>query len=294
MERLGLGYEALRERFPRLIYCAISGFGASGPLRGKAGLDLIMQGYGGLMAITGEADGPPVKVGVPVADFGAAMLATYGVLAALLERATSGLGQRVDTSLLECSASWLSFFATAYFADGRVPSRLGSAHPVVAPYQAMRTATIDITIGVSSQEHWRRLLAVLGRDDLAADPRFRANADRVAHREALAAALEETLRGRPGEEWLAELEAAGLPCGPINTIDRLFAEPQVAAREMVVEVEHPAAGPVKMPGLPMKLSRTPGSVRLAPPLLGQHTDEVLTELGYDAAAIAQVRADGAI
>lgn len=294
LDRLGLGWEVLHARNPRLVYCAVSGFGATGPLRAKAGLDLIMQGYGGLMSLTGEPDRLPVKVGLPVTDLGAALLATYGILAALLARATSGEGQRVETSLLECSASWLSFVAAGYFVDGTVPERMGSAHPVVAPYQAMRTATIDITIGASSQDHWLRLTRALGREELADDPRFRTNADRVANRAALIALLEETLITRPGEDWLADLEAAGLPCGPINTVDRLFAEPQIAAREMIATVEHPTAGTVRMPGLPVKLSGTPGSIRHPPPTLGQHTDEVLAELGYDDAARAALRASGTI
>lgn len=294
LDRLGLGYEALRARNPRLIYCAVSGFGATGPLRDKAGLDLIMQGYGGLMSITGEPGRVPVKVGLPATDLGAAMLATYGVLAALVSRASSAMGQKVETSLLECSASWLSLFATSYFADGVVPSRLGSAHPVIAPYQAFRTATIDITLGATSEDHWLRLLRVLGREELAVDARFATNAARVAHRDELTAELEVALTREAGEEWLIKLEASGLPCGPINTIDRLFAEPQIAARDMVIEVEHASEGTIRMPGLPVKLSATPGSIRLAPPSLGQHTDEVLRELGYDNAGIATLRETGTI
>lgn len=287
---LGLGYADLSREHPALIYGSISGYGQTGPDRERGGFDLIAQGVTGLMSITGHPGQPPVKVGVPLADLNAGMYAAYGVLCAYIHRLRTGQGQWVDTSLLEGGLAYTVWESAIYFATGRIPPPMGSAHRLAAPYQAFRTADGYITIGAANQANWEKLCGVLGRADLLADPRFRDNPSRTQHAAELAAELETIFVTRPAAEWLSVLEATGMPVGPVNDMAAAYADPQVLARDMVVEIDHPTAGPVKNIGVPVKLSETPGRIRRPAPTLGQHTDEVLSEIGFTAEDIAALRA----
>ncbi len=281
MERLGLGYDSLRQENPGLIYCEISGFGRSGPYAERAGFDLIAQGMSGLMSITGEgADRPPVKVGAPVTDITAGILGALGVLAAVVERAKSGTGQRVDTSLFEAGIVHSYWQSAIAFATGQSPGPMGSAHPLNAPYQAFETADGWLTLGAANQANWLRMLEVIGAPELAGDPRFADNAGRMRHLAELVEALGPSFKVRGTADWLQRLEAAGVPAGPVLSITEMQADPQAIAREMVVEATHSALGAVKTLGLPIKLSKTPGGVGRGAPVYGEHTREVLAEAGY--------------
>jgi formyl-CoA transferase/CoA:oxalate CoA-transferase len=293
MDRFGLGYAELRERYPRLVYCSISGFGQDGPYRERPAYDLILQGMGGLMGITGEDGGPPVKVGVAVADICAGMFAAYGILAALRVRERTGQGQRVDAALLDGQIAWLTYAAANYFATGHNPRRLGSAHPSLAPYQAFRTADGYLNVAVGSEAIWRRFCEVVA-PELADDERFRTNPDRVRNRDSLTPLLEAHFARRTTAQWANVLDDAGVPSGPIYSISEVFADPQTLHRRMKVTIPHPTAGDVTVTGVPLKFSETPGDVRAAPPTLGQHTTAVLEELGYSAADIARLRTQGAV
>ncbi|MDQ7843691.1 MAG: CoA transferase [Armatimonadota bacterium] len=290
MERLGLGYTALHEEVPRLIYAAISGFGQDGPYRERTAYDLILQGMGGVMGITGEEGGPPVKVGVAIADICAGMYAAYGILAALRVRERTGQGQLVDVALLDGQVSWLTYAAGYYFATGENPGRLGSAHPTIVPYQAFQTADGYLNVAVGSEAIWRRFAELLD-PALLDDPRFATNRDRVAHRRALIDHLQGLFLKKTTRQWTEALDAAGVPCGPILTVAEVFADPQVRHRGMLQQVDHPTVGPLRQTGLPVKFSATPGRLRLPPPTLGQHTEAILGELGYDPAAITRLRED---
>ncbi|MFL6055213.1 MAG: CaiB/BaiF CoA transferase family protein [Actinoallomurus sp.] len=292
--RLGFGYEELSARNPGLVYASISGFGHTGPFAERAGYDAIAQAMSGIMSVTGEADGTPVRMGTSGADLGAGMWAVIGILAALHARRSTGRGQHVDISLLDGQIAWLTYVAGGYFATGETPRRYGSAHPSIVPYQALPTADGHLMVAVGNDGLWRRFAAAVGRGDLAEDPRFATNKDRVAHREELVALIEEALAARTSAEWAEVLTEAGVPSGPINTVPEALAHPQVLAREMVVEVEHPQVGPLSMLGSPVKLSAQPPAVRSAPPRLGEHTDEVLAELGLSPEEIAAMRDEGAI
>jgi crotonobetainyl-CoA:carnitine CoA-transferase CaiB-like acyl-CoA transferase len=293
LDRLGLGPAVLRARHPRLIVCSLSGFGQTGPYRERGGYDLIAQAMGGLMSVTGEPDGPPAKCGYPVSDLGCGMWAALGILLALQARQRTGEGQHVDTSLFEVPLAWGSWHAARYLATGEVVGRLGSAHPSGAPYEAFQGADGGWFVFSAVPQHlWERLCKIVDRPDLAADPRFGSNADRVVHRPALAAELARAFARRPAAEWLAEFDAAGIPAGPVNTLDQVFADPQVAARQMVLELDHPTVGRHRVLGIPVKLSATPGVVRAPAPLLGQHTVEVLREVGYSAEEARALRPDG--
>ncbi|MCH7710747.1 MAG: CoA transferase [Proteobacteria bacterium] len=295
MERLGLGYDRLKEANPGLVYCEISGFGRTGPYADRGGFDLIAQGMSGLMSITGEGpDRPPVKAGAPITDITAGILAAFGVLAALLERQHSGLGQRVDTSLFEAGITHTFWQSALALASGVSPGPLGTGSPVAAPYQAFPTADGWITVGGANQANWRKLLGVLETPELGEDPRFGENPDRMENIAALEEILNEHFIKRTSAEWLDKLEAAGVPAGPVMNVGEMHQDPQTLARKMVVEVDHRRAGKVKTLGPPVKLSRTPASVRSAAPVLGQHTAEVLTEYGYSAEEIDQLADAGAI
>jgi len=295
MERLGLGYESLREANPGLIYCEISGFGRTGPYADRGGFDLIAQGMSGLMSVTGEGEGrPPVKVGAPVTDITAGILAAMGILAATIERQRTGRGQRVDTSLFEAGIVHTYWQSAIAFASGHSPGPMGSAHPLNAPYQAFRTAEGWLTVGAANQTNWLRLLDVIEAPELADDPRFVDNAGRIAHLPALAAKLNEIFGTRTTADWLGRLEAAGVPAGPVLNVAQMHADPQTVARDMVVAPEHIGLGPVNAIGLPVKFSETPGKVAIGAPVLGQHTREVLEEHGFAAAAIDHMLAAGAI
>lgn len=292
--RLGLGYEELSRQNPGLIYASISGYGQTGPDAQRPGYDAIAQARSGIMSVTGEADGPPVRVGVSSADLVAGMWATIGILAALHEKQWSGRGQWVDISLLDGSVSWLTYVSSGYFASGETPRRYGSAHPTIAPYQAFATADGFVMVAVGNDGLWRRFAGALDREDLLADERFARNPSRVAHRDVLIPLIEEVMLTRSTAEWVQCLDAAGVPVGPIQTVDEAVKDPQVLARGMVAELQHPTAGALKVVGCPIRLTRTPASVRTAPPVLGQHTDEVLNSLGFDGGDIASLRGAGAV
>jgi crotonobetainyl-CoA:carnitine CoA-transferase CaiB-like acyl-CoA transferase len=279
-ERLGIGYDTLSAANPALIYASISGFGQTGPSAMRPGYDLIAQGMAGVMSVTGEPGDDPVKCGVPIGDLSAGLFCAFAILTAYVARARTGRGQRIDTSLFE-GALALSIWETAeLWATGRVPGAMGSAHRLTAPYQALRTRDGHVTVAGNNDRLWRRLCAALGRDDLPGDPRFVTNDDRMANRPALVTELEAVLRGRDTEEWVQVLVDAGVPAGPINDYRRVFEDPHTHAREMMVETQHPVEGTVRTLGIPVKLSDTPGRIRRAAPLLGEHTAEILRELGY--------------
>jgi crotonobetainyl-CoA:carnitine CoA-transferase CaiB-like acyl-CoA transferase len=292
--RLGLGYPELSARNPRLVYASISGYGQTGPDAELPGYDAIAQALGGVVSVTGESTGPPVRVGTPVADLGAAMWAAIGVLAALHARAASGRGDWIDISLLDGQIAWLTYLAGGYFASGEVPRRYGSAHPTIVPYQALRTSDGYLMVAVGNDSLWQRFAPIIGLPELAGDTRFATNPDRVVHRDELIPLIEAALASRASAEWAAELSRAGIPAGAINTVDRALASPQVLARDMVLTAEHPTAGTLRMPGSPVRLSGHTATVRRPPPLLGEHTDEVLAELGYSAAAIASMHQRGVV
>lgn len=295
MERLGLGYETLRHEFPSLVYCSLSGFGRSGPYADRAGFDLVAQGMSGLMSVTGEGPGrPPMKCGPPVTDITAGLIAAMGVLAAYTRRLKTGEGQAVDTSLFEAGITHTYWQSAIAMATGFAPGPMGSAHPLNAPYEAFETADGWITIGAANQTNWLRLLKALGMEGLAEDPRFAQNRDRMANREDLAATLAPAFKDQTSREWLARLEAEGVPAGPVLDVNAMHSDPQTLAREMVVEVDHTRIGPMKTLGLPVKFSETPGRVHGAAPLLGEHSRAILAEAGYDAAAIDDLIARGIV
>ena len=294
MTSLGLDYAALSAINPRLIYASISGYGQTGPQRGKGGFDLIAQGVAGIMSVTGEPGGPPVKAGIPVTDLGAGLFALVGILAALEHRHRSGAGQLIDTSLVDAGVALSVWEATEYFSGIGVPAALGSAHRMNAPYQAIHCADGYITLGAANERLFRRLCEVLGHTEWSAEAAFADNASRVRNREALAARIESITVTRPSAHWLALLDANDIPCGPINDYAQVFADPQVRAREMVVETDHPALGRMSTLGSPIKMSATPPDVSRRAPQLGEHTDDVLAEAGYTANEIIALRSARAI
>jgi len=293
MARLGLDYPRLQEENPRLIYASISGFGQTGPFASKGGFDLIAQGMSGIMSVTGEPEGPPVKAGVPLTDLGAGLYALAGILAALHWRHTSGRGQHIDTSLFEAGLALSVWEATEYFSGRGIPQRLGSAHRMVAPYQAFRCADGYINVGAANDRTFARFAGLLGHADWTSDERFRSATARVANRDALAGLIEAVTCTESRATWLARLEEAGVPCGPILDYAEAFAHPQVAAREMTVSVDHPILGPMQAIGTPLKLSATPLDPHRRAPMLGEHTDEVLAAAGFSQDEIEQLRAAGA-
>jgi len=281
MERMGLGYDVLHALNPRLIYCSISGFGRTGPYADHGGYDLIAQGMSGLMSITGEGPGrPPTKMGSPVTDITAGMLACTGILAALYHRQSSGEGQMVDTSLFEAGIALTYWQSAISLATGQSPGPMGSAHPLNAPYQAFRTADGWITVGGCNQKNWLGMLVALETPELGDDPRFASNAQRMRNLPALESALVPVFKRRGSAEWLRRLEAEGVPAGPVLDVAQMLAHPQTVAREMVVETSHPVAGKVKTIGLPVKFSDSPGGVRCPAPLFGQYTRDVLRQHGF--------------
>jgi crotonobetainyl-CoA:carnitine CoA-transferase CaiB-like acyl-CoA transferase len=282
MDEWGLGYEDLRERNPELVYCSLSGYGEWGPDRHRPAYDIMMQAEGGLMSITGVEDSMPVRVGVAIADIGAGMYATQAVLAALLEREIGDAGgQKIDVSLLDGQVAWMTYMASNYFATGDPPGRMGSKHPTIAPYQAFETSDGHVVVAVASENIWPRFCEALGREDLADDDRFEANADRVNNREILDALLEDEIASHTTQAFLDAMDDHGVPASEVRDLEDVFDDPHVRARGMRQSVEHPTAGEVEMPGSPMHFSRTPTSIRRHPPLLGEHTREILTEAGYD-------------
>lgn len=294
MDRLGFGYATVHARHPRLVYASISGFGQDGPYRERTAYDLIVQGMGGLMGSTGEEGRAPVKVGVAVTDIAAGMFAAYGIMVALRVRDRTGEGQLVDAAMLDCQVAWTTYLSGSYFATGKNPGRLGSAHPSLVPYQAFKTKDGYLNIAVGSEGIWVRFAPAVGAPQLTDDPRYKTNPDRVRHRETLIPALDAIFATKTTAEWTAIMESAGVPAGPIYLMSDLFADPQIRHRNMVVEVDHPKAGRIKQTGVPVKLRATPGGVDAAPPLLGQHTQAILRDLGFDAEEIAAMKEEGAI
>ncbi len=292
--RLGIDHDALSARAPRLIYCAITAFGDRGPWRDKPGVDGIVQAASGLMSVTGPADGPPTKVGVPAADMVGGHLAAEAILAALLARARTGRGQRVEVSLLDALLAFQAVPLSMYLASGEPPARLGSAAPYAAPNEAFPTRDGHIMVAAYSPQRWWRLCEVLAQPELATDPRFASNADRVRHRAELHRTLAEIFRQRSTAEWLERLEAADILCGPLLTYPELVAHPQVAASEMILEFSHPALGSARVPGIPHRLQQTPGTLRLPPPLPGEHTVEVLRTAGFSPGEIDRLAAEGVV
>ncbi len=293
-KKLGIDYETLKEINPRLIYASISGFGQTGPYAMRAGYDLIAQGMSGVMSVTGEPGGPPAKCGIPIGDLSAGLFCAFGILTAYVAREETGRGQFIDTSLFE-GALALSIWETAeLWSTGRIPQPFGSAHRLTAPYQALETRDGYINVGANNQRLWARLCKALGREDLIEDPRFATNDDRMENRAELVEELEAATRKKDTDEWVEILLEAGFPAGPIYNYKEVFEDPHTAAREMMVEMDHPVEGAVKGLGIPVKLSETPGEIRRAAPLLGEHTEETLTELGYSEKEIADLRERGVV
>ncbi len=295
MEKLGLGYDVLRASNPALIYCKITGFGLNGPYAKRAGYDLIAQGMSGIMSLTGEGPGrPPVKVGVPIGDVTAGILASTGVLAAYIERLRTGEGQYVDTSLYEASLVHTYWQVAMAFATGESAGPMGSAHPVAAPYQAIPTQDGWINIGAVSQATWVGMTRVLQLEHLLEDERFASNRERMANRDLLIAIISEAMRSNTTDYWVEKFEQAGVPAGPVRKIKDMLEDPQTLARDMVIEVDHPVAGPVQALGLPIKFSHGNGVTRRGAPQYGEHTAEVLQELGYSSDDIAALAASQAV
>lgn len=294
MAKFGLDHATLAAEHPGLIYASISGYGQTGPWAGRGGFDLVAQGVSGIMSVTGEPGRPPVKAGLPITDLGAGLFALSGVLAALHYRDRTGLGQYIDTSLMEAGLALSVWESAEYFGGRGVPGPLGSAHRMSAPYQAFRCADGYVTIGAANQRTFEKLAALLDHAEWVADPRFATDGARVRHRDALAALIDAVTVTATRDEWLARLDAAGIPCGPILDYAEAFDTPQATARAMSTTVDHPALGRVRGIGTPLKLSRTPLDPGRRAPRLGEHTDAVLAALGYDAAAVAQLRAAGAV
>ena len=299
LDRYGLGYKDLSAINPRLVYCSVTGFGQTGPCRERPGYDFMAQGMGGLMSITGEPDeapgGGPMRAGVPVIDIFAGMYATIAICAAVAHQAQTGQGQHVDVALFDSCLALLANQGQTYLATGENPRRIGNTHPTIVPYQVFVTADGAMILACGNDNLFGKFCAVAGCEARATDPRFAKNGDRVRNRELLVPLLAEIFRRRTTADWVSALEAAGVPCGPINTLSQAFAEPQAEARAMKLNLPHPLSGQVPLIGSPMKFSATPVAHELAPPLLGQHSDEILSGmLGMSSDEIAGLRAAGAI
>ena len=292
LAKIGLDYPSIAERHPRLVYCSISGFGHTGPRWKEAGYDAVIQAEGGLMSITGTADGPPVRLGVAIADIVSGMFAAQGVTSALYARERTGRGQAVDISMLDSVVALLTYQAGIYFATDAAPPRLGNRHPTIVPYETFRASDGDFVVAVGNDDQWQRFCAATG---FPAEDRFATNRDRVTRYSELKPALDSCLARGTRAEWIGRLKAAGVPCGSVRDLHEVFSDPQTQARDMLVALEHEAAGLLRMTGTPLKLSGTPGSVRTPPPLLGQHTAAVLqNDLGLSADDVNSLRAQGVI
>jgi formyl-CoA transferase/CoA:oxalate CoA-transferase len=295
LDALGLGYAQLSARHPRLVYCSITGFGATGPLRHRPGYDAVVQAEGGLMSLTGPGDGEPYRLGVAIADIAAGMFAAQGIALALLVRERTGQGQFVDIAMLDSVAALLTYQAGIYFTTGRTPLRMGNRHPSIAPYDTVAAEDGTLVLAVGNDAQWRAFCRVTGLPSLADDERFATNAARVEHYEDLRPLVARVIRTRTRQEWIDRLVPAGVPCAAVRALDEVLADPQLAAREMIQSLAHPTAGPVSVLGNPIKLSGTPGGVDSAPPRLGEHTVPVLRQvLGIGPEDIAQLIGAGVI
>jgi crotonobetainyl-CoA:carnitine CoA-transferase CaiB-like acyl-CoA transferase len=295
MERLGLDHASLERRHPRLVYCSVSGFGQTGPRRSYAGYDAVMQAEGGLMSITGDPDGPPYRLGVAISDIVSGMFAAQGVAMALLARERSGRGQLVDIGMLDATAALLTYQAAICFATGSSPNRMGNRHPTIVPYETFATLDGDVVVAVGNDEQWGRFCTAVGLEAMGADRRFATNRLRVENYDTLRPILAGQMRTRTTAAWLDDLRSAGVPSGAVRAVNEVLNDPQLLDREMVTPIEHPAIGPIRVLGIPIKLSETPGSVRSAPPTLGQHTDAVLrNDVGLSDGEIAELRASKAV
>jgi len=294
LPKMGLAPEQLLEHNPRLVIAEITGFGQTGPLRHLPGYDYIVQALGGLMSITGSEESGPMKVGVAIVDVLTGLFTAIGILAALQERERSGKGQVVDVALLDVSVAALINVASNYLVSGQLPRLLGNAHPNIVPYQTFDAQDQPMVVAVGNDRQFASFAQVIGRPELAEDERFATNPARLKHRDELVAIIQEALKMRPAHDWMERLQAVGVPCAPIQTLDQVFSHPQVLARGMVVEMEHPTAERVRLVGSPLHLSRTPVTYRSHPPLAGEHTEAVLKELGYTAEEVVRLRDEGVI
>lgn len=294
LEKLGFPYERMKALNPRIVYCAISGFGQSGPSAGKVAYDQILQGVGGLMSITGPVGGPPIKLGVPIADIASGMFAAYAVMVALFHRERTGQGQMIDTSLLDGQVALLTFQAQRYFLTGKAPGWSGNCHPLIAPYELFKTRDSYINVAVGNDSLWARFCQSLGLEQYVNDLRFKTNSDRLANRDALIAIIEERFSRSTTAELVALLGGVGVPSGAVHNLAEVFADPQVVHLGLEQVMQHPTVGELHQTGIPYRFSVSPGALRLPPPRLGQHTDEVLQDLGYAKEEIGRLRQEGAI
>jgi formyl-CoA transferase/CoA:oxalate CoA-transferase len=289
LDRAGLGWDTLHQRFPKLVYASISGYGQTGPRREEAGYDAVMQAEGGLMSVTGDPDGPGYRMGVAITDMVAGLYCAQGITAALLARERTGAGQRVDIGMLDTTAALLTYQAANYFTTGKTPGRRGNLHATITPYEPFTTADGEIVVAVGNDEIWKRFCVAIGLPEMADDARFKTNRDRIANYSAMRPPIDRAFRAATNSEWVARLNKAGVANGEVRDIAQMLGDPQLAAREMIATLMHPTAGATRVIGAPIKLSDTPASVRTAPPVLGQHTDLVLGEFGYSTEEIAKLR-----
>lgn len=297
MERFGLGYDDVKAINPGIVFCSVSGFGQTGPYRSRPAYDQIMQGISGLMSITGEPDGEPQKVGIAVADIGAGMWAAFAVMAAIHNRSHKGegQGQYIDISMMDAQVAWLTYQAANFFANGTPPKRLGAAHPNLVPYQAfMCQDNKYLNLAVGSERIWDRFCEGMGMPELRENPDYKTNIERAQNRSKIVPLLQEIFIKQPVAYWVEKLQSVSVPCGPINDLEDVFSDPQLLSREMLVEMVHPTLGKIKQTGLPLKFSRTPGGLDRPPPLLGEHNQEILNEIGFSATEIAELKTQDVI
>lgn len=294
MTKLGLDYETVKKINSGIIYCSISGFGQTGPYSKRPGFDQVIQGYGGIMGLTGEKGGGPLKVGIAVTDIATGMFAATGILTALFHRERTGQGQHVDASMLDGQVSWLTYQAGRYLASGNVPQRLGSAHPLIVPYQDFEASDGFINIAAGNDNLWKKFCEVTDLSDIVNDPKFATNPKRVENRDEVVAIVSKKIKTKTMQEWLDILNDAGVPCGPIYTVDQIFKDPQVLAREMLVDIDHPKCGRIQVTGSPIKLSETPAEITTHPPMLGEHNSSILQEFGFSEEEITKLKEDKVI